>query len=1175
MVKLVRVLAAALCLLPLSLPAEAVPPVPESGPKSARSVYIVQLEGAPVARLHTGSEADPPRLDLPSVESLRALERLRVQQEEALAAIGGTLGRETRALQRYSIAFNGLALELTGEEAVALARVPGVRRVQPSARYHISSDAGPAWIGAPGIWNGTTTGGLPGTQGEGMIIGVIDTGISLGHPSFADVGGDGYNHVNPRGAGNYVGWCSPSSPDYDPSLACNDKLIGVWSHPDVDGDPRDDNGHGSHTASIAAGNWRTITLPGTTLTRLISGVAPHANLIAYDACDSYGDCDSWVLLAAIDQAVADGVDVINVAVSTYDYSPWNDPLTLALLEARSAGIFVAAALQDYYEVGSPGNAPWVLAVGASTHDRRFISSLLGTGGGVPPLPKLEGQSWTAPYGPAAVVEGSDYGNWNCSYPFPPGTFTGQIVVCGHYYYDSVAVVTKGQNVLNGGGGGMILTDTYGYGVPEMSANVLPWIFLLEDASDDLWTWLAAGSGHTARIAGTAADVKAAYGDRLWPGSPFGPGDDYYTPNLLKPDVSAPGHDILAAHTASGGYRLLSGTSMASAHAAGAAALLMDLHPGWTPAEIQSALQTTGAGVTHEDGTPAEAFRVGGGRLSLGEAARAGLVLPVTTAEYEAANPWDDGDPKSLNLPGLLDVRCILSCGWTRTVKSTLSATSTWTVSVEAPPGVTLSVLPSSFTLGPGGTQSLQITASGSTALSDWTFGRIILTENGALAPAARLPVATFWVPHYQLTVQKSGVGSGVVTSNPAGINCGSDCSETLAEDSTVTLTATPSPGSAFVGWSGACDGPGPVCTLWIYDTMSATAHFNPPSPDRALANHVPLKDSVNGPVYGGTWNYYYIDVGSGTSELVVDGLDLTGDASLYVRFGAKPTSYYDADCLDDYSYDTNNRRCVLTNPAAGRWWIGVNNQEENVLIRYTVVAHWGSSNDRELANRSPLSDFLSSFSSGAAWKYYFVDLAEGSTDLLVELSQLSADADLYVRHGAKPDRSNHDCASSEGSTVPDRCAFTNPAAGRWWIGVNNFATGTISYQLEASWRTVDTPTDFYTVVPCRVLDTRTAAQPLSAAVPRSIQVAGLCGIPATAKAIAANVTAISGSAAGSLTLYPGDEGIPATSTAHFGVNQTRANSVLLKLGGGGAGNLGAVSTVTGPHLVVDVTGYYE
>jgi hypothetical protein len=123
---------------------------------------------------------------------------------------------------------------------------------------------------------------------------------------------------------------------------------------------------------------------------------------------------------------------------------------------------------------------------------------------------------------------------------------------------------------------------------------------------------------------------------------------------------------------------------------------------------------------------------------------------------------------------------------------------------------------------------------------------------------------------------------------------------------------------------------------------------------------------------------------------------------------------------------------------------------------------------------------------------------------------------------------------------------------------------------------VDTPADLYTIPPCRVLDTRTAAQPLTAAVPRSIQITGLCGIPATAKAVAANVTAITGDGMmGSVTLFPGDEGIPSTSTINFGANQTRANGAMLKLDGSGVGYLGAVSSITGVHLVVDVSGYFE
>ena len=1173
MVKLVRVLCVALCLIPLSAAAA---PVPQRADVK-KSVYIVQLAGAPLARsAAAGASAESRhKLDLESVESLRSLERLRVQEEETLAAIAGVLGRDVEPLQSYSIAFHGVALDLTEKEAAALAGVPGVQRVQPSHRYHISSDVSPALTGAPGVWNGTTTGGLPGTKGEGVVIGVIDTGISLGHPSFADVGGDGYNHVNPRGSGNYVGWCSPSNSNYDPTLACNDKVIGVWSYAYAGSNPRDDNGHGTHTASIAAGNQVTASLPGTSLTRQISGVAPHANLISYDTCDSYGYCYDSTLIAAIDQAVADGVDVINFSIAGYDDSPWNDSVALALLGARDAGIFVASALDESYEIGSPGRAPWVLAVGASSHSRRFVSSLVGVSGGATSPPTLQGQSLTNSYGPVSIVSAGAYGDSYCEDPFPAGTFGGKIVVCDTSYYDSEVQI--GQNVLAGGAGGVVLADYYSYSpLQGPVASVLPSVRLPSTASSQLWSWLGSGSGHTARIAGTTVDLDSSRADRLWPYSPEG---SYYgySQDVLKPDVVAPGQEILAAHLSSG-YKVLSGTSMAAAHASGAAALLMDLHPGWTPAEVQSALQTTAVPITHTDGTATHPLETGGGRLNLGSAARAGLVLDVTTAALEAADPATGGSPRNLNLAGLMEDRCIGSCGWTRVVRSTLSTTSTWTVSVDSPAGVTLTVTPSSFTLGPGGTQSLQITASGSITLTDWKFGSVTLTEIGAQAPAVRLPMATFWIYHEQLTVQKAGLGSGRVTSNPPGIDCGSDCSELFPEDSSVTLTATPSPGSVFVGWDGYCYGPEPTCTVAMYSSRIVTAYFNPPSPDKVLTNHVPIKDSVNGPVSGGTWNYYSVDLGSGNSELVVDLLDLNGDAGLYVRFGTKPVSYQDADCVDDYSYGTYNRRCVITNPAAGRWWIGVNNQEESFTIRYSILASWGSSNDRQLANRSAVSDYLSSQTPGAAWKYYFMDLPAGSTDLLVELSQLSADADLYVRLGSKPDRNNNDCASSEGSTLTDHCAFTNPAAGRWWIGVNNFSAGTINYKLKASWQAVGEPMDFYTVTPCRVLDTRTAALPLVSGMARSVQIAGLCGIPSTARAVSANVTVIDSTGVGWLTLYPGNEGVPSTSTINFGVGQVRANNATMKLDGSGVGNLGAMANIQGAgqvHLIVDVSGYYE
>jgi hypothetical protein len=168
-----------------------------------------------------------------------------------------------------------------------------------------------------------------GTLGEGIIVGVIDTGIDPFNPSFAATGGDGYMHSNPLGEGAFVGVCDPNNTApppgvvaYDPTFPCNAKLIGAWGYASVDDTPRDSNGHGSHTASTAAGNFvhdPVVETPtGSFTVDLISGVAPHANIIAYDAC-----CTGSALQAARDQALLDGVDVINYSIGAG--SPTPDP----------------------------------------------------------------------------------------------------------------------------------------------------------------------------------------------------------------------------------------------------------------------------------------------------------------------------------------------------------------------------------------------------------------------------------------------------------------------------------------------------------------------------------------------------------------------------------------------------------------------------------------------------------------------------------------------------------------------------------------------------------------------------------------------------------------------------------------------------------------------------------
>jgi subtilisin family serine protease len=1163
----------ALVMSALAVAADASDRTDRTDRKNGRDVYIVRMTAPPLARASGGG-----KLDAGSPASRQIVENLLKQQGETLAAVRGRVGRDVAALHQYAHAFNGMALELTREEADRVSRMPGVVGVQRRRTLRPQSDAGPAWAGAPGIWNGTQTGGLPGTKGEGVVIGVVDSGINMDHPSFADVGGDGYNHTNPRGAGNYLGWCNPSNPKYSPSYPCNDKLIGVWSF-SYYGTPEDDDGHGTQVASVAAGNQLDVVLTST-LQRSISGVAPHANLVSYDICDYY--CYTDYAIAAIDQAVADGVDVLTLAFATDDYDgPWQDDMALALLGAREAGIFVAVPVGNngnwYSSIGSTASSPWLLSAGASTHNRRFSSSLTGmTGGSTTPPSTLGSVILTDAYGPAPIVDAVNYGNESCYYSFAAGSLTGKIVVCTISYYSDGWMEVA--NAKAGGAGGVVLVHYYDYSdtVIEPVAYQSPVVRLYESQGYPLRNWLASGSGHTARISATVLDTAAANGDILADFSSRGPGS---VVGLAKPDVLAPGVDILSASSDPRDYAAQSGTSHASAFAAGSAALLMALHPSWTPAEVQSALMTTAkwSGLKKEDGTSATSpLDIGAGRLDLGAAGRAGLVLDETGAHFEQADPDLGGVPSSLNLGTLAEDFCTLSCSWTRTVRSTLSTTSTWTASMSLPAGTSATVVPSSFTLGPGATQTIQITLSGPPTPLGWAFGALTLSEAASQAPPARLPIATRWVAQRKLMVVKSGAGSGVVTSSPAGINCGPTCAAPFPEGTSATLTGTPSPGSAFVGWGGGyCYYGNSPCQIgFSYYDQQITAYFGIQPPDRLLSNRVGFKDGMNPPVAGGTWRYYYFDIPSGTDEVVVDVLDLDGNVTLFLRQGDKPDAAH-FNCYDSEYYDLRNRRCVVSSPAAGRWWVGIRN-EWTGPIQYSVRASWGSGADQALENGVPLGDYVSDDEPGAAWKYYYVDLDGESSELVVDLKSLSADADLFVRRGAKPDRSNYDCISAEVGTVAERCTLPRPESGRWWIAVNNFSAGTVTYAVQAAW--TSTPgADFHTVVPCRVVDTRTS-YPLQADQSRSFLAAGHCGIPVTATALALNVTVVGATGGGFLILYPDNLSVPLASTINFQAGVTRANNSLVRLSTDGEGRVGVYSSISGGgvvHLLLDVAGYFE
>lgn len=212
-----------------------------------------------------------------------------------------------------------------------------------------------------------------------------------------------------------------------------------------------------------------------------------------------------------------------------------------------------------------------------------------------------------------------------------------------------------------------------------------------------------------------------------------------------------------------------------------------------------------------------------------------------------------------------------------------------------------------------------------------------------------------------------------------------------------------------------------------------------------------------------------------------------------------------------------------------------------------------------------------------SWDYFHVDVPEGSHNLVVDLYGLSADADLYVRHGNLPDLDHADCIPYLGGTESERCVFELPEPGRWWIGVVNYDPAPISYQVRASW---DEALDFYPLAsPCRVLDTRNPpGLPLASGWTDFVVVAGQCGVPLSAKAVSLNVTAVAPTGGGYLSLWPANLSQPGTSVVNFPAGRNRANNAILGLATDGWGDLAVRSSVAGGgtvHLIVDVNGYFQ
>ena len=682
------------------------------------------------AGLYVVSLTQPPSADDPA----RAA-RLRSAQDRLLSEIG-----RPAVLYRYTAALNGFAAELTREQVKRLRSHPDVALVERSTTHRLASVDSPRVLGAQRAWAAV---GGPDRAGRGTVVGVIDSGIWPENPSFAALA-----DVSRRGPAGFSGACAPGE-QWD-EADCNSKVVSARYFVKGFGkenlaaseylSPRDGSGHGSHAAAVAAGNDRVrVRVEGQDFGHA-SGMAPGARIAAYKACWTAPDpsadgCTVADAVAAIDQAVADGVDVISYAV-TGPAGVDSDSVELAFLNATAAGVFVAASAGNGGpRAGSVAHAsPWVTTVGASTHHTFRGSVVLGGEDvhvGAMVSDEAVPRTGIVLAEDAATASSTPEDARLCR----PGALDAavvqdKIVVCDR---GTVARVEKSVAVARAGGAGMVLANVRP-GSVDSDFHAVPTVHLDAESAERVRRYVSTAERPIASIDPTGSDDTTA--PRVAHFSSRGPvardGG-----SLLKPDVTAPGVGVLSAVApASGSGRLwdqLSGTSISTAHVAGIAALVMAEHPRWTPAMVKSAMSTTADELEGANGPLA----AGAGRVDAGEVLDPGLVLDAPTRTFRA---WLAGRAatRNLNLPSIAvgDLT-----GRTRVVREVTNVTrreGIFSASVQGLAGIGVTVRPQTLQLAPGESGRFTVVVDREGAQVETpTSGAVVWT---GLGREARMPV---------------------------------------------------------------------------------------------------------------------------------------------------------------------------------------------------------------------------------------------------------------------------------------------------------------------------------------------------------------------------------------------------------------------------------------------------
>ncbi|EEF38173.1 cucumisin [Ricinus communis] len=532
-------------------------------------------------------------------------------------------------LRSYHRSFNGFVAKLTEAEKQKLEGMEGVVSVFPSLKKELHTTRSWDFMGFPLNVRRSI-------NESDVIIGMLDSGIWPESESFSDEG------FGPPPA-KWKGTCQGSS-----NFTCNNKVIGArYYHsegeisPGEIASPRDSGGHGTHTASTAAGS----IVHQASLLGIGSGTArgglPSARIAVYKIC-WHGGCSDADILAAFDDAIADGVDIISLSVGGWPLDYFQDAIAIGAFHAMKNGILTSnSAGNSGPSSESVANfAPWALSVAASTIDRKFVSQVkLGNG---------------------AIYEGLSIHTFdlgNTMYPIIYGGDAPNLTAGSTWYFSRLCFEDSlnktlvegkillcdapdtGEAAIAAGAVGSITQN--GFYKDMARAYALPLTVLSMSDGADILEYLKSTSEPTATILKTVE-----YKDELAPAvSTFSSrGPNPVTRDIIKPDITAPGVDILAAWSGAGTvtgskadnrivpYNIISGTSMSCPHASAAAAYVKSFHPKWSSDAIKSALMTTAYPMNPDTNTDVE-FAYGSGHINPVQAADPGLVYDAGETDY--------------------------------------------------------------------------------------------------------------------------------------------------------------------------------------------------------------------------------------------------------------------------------------------------------------------------------------------------------------------------------------------------------------------------------------------------------------------------------------------------------------------------------------------------------------